>query len=466
MSSIANRYGEWLSRRPERKILYKSLVGLVIPIAIQNLLGSLVSAADVFMVAYVGQDELSALSLANQYMFLLWGFFFGINSATSLMNSQYWGKGDTRAIHAVLGIAFKLSVIITGIVSAACIFAPTALMTLYTEDAALIQIGANYLRVVGASYLLMSFSQSYLCTLRSVEQAKKSTIISTATVVSNVVLNAVFIFGLFGAPRLGVVGVALATLISRIIELICCVVDYIKGTIFKPDLKLMLKRNKILSKDFAKYAGPALINDLSWTVAFSSYSIILGHLNNDVVAASSVATTLRDLFTAVCYGLGSGGTVILGKELGSNNKEAAKRDAAVLCHLVLIFTSIMGIILVLLRHPLMSVFSSKLTETAYGYLDGMMIISGYYIVGQAINTLVIAGVFRAGGNTKFGMICDTITMWCISLPLGFLTAFVLKWPPMAVYFVLCLDEFWKQPAVYKYYKSYKWLNNITRDNVA
>lgn len=466
MINLKRKYSDWISRRPERKELYRALVALVLPIAIQNLLGSLVSSVDIFMVAYVGQNELSALSLANQYMFLLWGFFFGINSATSLMNSQYWGKGDKRAIQAVLGIAFKLSFVITAVVSLACVFVPAQLMRLYTKDAVLIEIGAGYLRVVGISYVLMSFSQSYLCTLRSVEQATKSTVISTITLMTNVVLNAVFIFGLLGAPKLGVTGVALATTISRVIELVLCVIDYIRGTIFKPDLRLMLRRNKELNKDFVKYAGPALVNDLSWTLAFSSYSIILGHINNDVVAASSVATTLRDLFTAACYGIGSGGTVILGKELGQGNKTKAKADAATLCHIVLIFTSLMGIILVLVRHPLMSLFSAKLTETAYGYLDTMMIISGYYIVGQAINTLVIAGVFRAGGNTKFGMICDTITMWCVSVPLGFLTAFVFKWPPMVVYFVLCLDEFWKIPAVYKYYKTYKWLNNITRDNIA
>ncbi len=461
---MTEKYKAWAAERPERMILYKSLLSLLIPIAIQNLLGSLVNSVDVLMLGYVGQDELAAVSLANQYIFLLWGFFFGMNSANTLMNSQYWGKGDKRAIQVILGIALKLSLVVTLLVSGACLLFPAQLMRLYTPDATLVAIGTRYLRVIGISYFMMSFAQCYLCTLRSVEQAKKSTIISTITVALNVFLNAVFIFGLFGVPKMGVVGVAIATNIARFVELLLCLLDYARGTIFKPDFKLLLGFNKQLTKDFIKYAGPALVNDLVWTVAFSSYSIVLGHLNNDMVAAASVATTLRDLFTTVCYGLGSAGTVILGKELGQSHLEQAKKDADIMCWLTFLLTAFLGLILVLVRHPLMNLFT--LSQTAYQYLDKMMLISGYYIVGQAMNTLWIAGIFRAGGNTKFGMICDTINMWCVSVPLSFFVAFVLKWPPMAVYFVICLDEFWKIPVVIRYYKSGKWLNNITRDHVA
>lgn len=462
-NKLLEKYNIYKSESVSRRLLYSSLASLVVPIAIQNLLASLVNSVDVLMLGYVGQDELAAVSLANQYMFILWGVFFGINSAATIMNSQYWGKGDLRTIQAVLGIAFKICLVVTAVVSCLCIFLPRNLMTLYTDNQVLIGIGTKYLRTIGISYLLMSFSQSYQCTLRSVEMAKKSTVISTITVVLNVVLNATFIFGLFGVPKLGVIGVAIATTIARIIELIICLVDYIKGSIFKPDFKLLFGSHKELVKDFIKYAGPALVNDLSWTLAFSSYSIILGHLNADIVAASSVSMTLRDLFTTVCFGIGSGGSVIIGKELGSNDLERAKKDSSTICHVTLLFGIVFGLIIVLLRHPLISFFT--LSEAAYGYLDKMMIINGYYLIGQAMNTLLIGGLFRAGGNTKFGMICDTITMWCVSVPLGFISAFVLKLSPMTVYFILCLDEFWKIPVVYKYYKSYKWLKNITRDDI-
>lgn len=461
--TLKEKYIKFKAGEQDRRVLYKALFALVLPIALQNLLASLVNSVDILMLGYVGQDELAAVSLANQYMFILWGFFFGINSAATIMNSQYWGKGDTRTIQAVLGIALKMSLVITGVVSFLCVFMPRNLMSLYTNNAGLIEIGVNYLRAIGISYFLMSFSQCYQCTLRSVEMAKKSTIISTITVFLNVFLNAVFIFGLFGAPKLGVIGVAIATTIARIVELIICIFDYAKGAIFKPDLKLIFGHHSELLKDFIKYAGPALVNDLSWTLAFSSYSIILGHLNADIVAASSVSMTLRELFTTVCFGIGAGGAVIIGKELGANELDRAKEDSKTLCYVTLLFGIGFGVLIVLLRNPLMSFFT--LTDAARGYLNIMMIINGYYLIGQAMNTLFIAGLFRAGGNTKFGMICDTITMWCVSVPLGFLSAFVFKFPPMVVYFILCLDEFWKVPVVIKYYKSFKWLNNITRENI-
>jgi len=457
------KYNLWVSERDERKELYKALISLVVPIAIQNLLGCLVSSADILMLGYVGQDELAAVSLANQYVFILWGFFFGINSAATIMNSQYWGKGDMRTIQAVFGIAFKLCFVVTFIVSLACVVFPAGLMTLYTDDTNLIAIGTKYLRVIGISYTLMSFSQAYQCTLRSVEKAKKSTAISMIAVFLNVFLNAVFIFGLFSAPKLGVFGVALATTIARVVELVVCIIDYCLGTLFKPDLKLFLGKHKELMKDFVKYAGPALVNDLMWTLAFSSYSIILGHLNADMVAASSVATTLRDIFTTACFGIATGGSVLIGKSLGCNDLKKAKKDSKVLTVLVVAFTIIMGVLLATLRYPLMSLFT--LSDRAYGYLDIMMLISSYYIIGQTFNTLMIAGIFRAGGNTKFGMICDIITMWIVSVPLSFFVAFVLKLPPMWVYFIICLDEFWKIPFVIKYYRSDKWLNNITKDDI-
>lgn len=463
MKDLLLKFKTWNNERPERLVLYSSLVGIVIPIALQNLLGCLVNSADIFMLGYVGQDELAAVSLANQYMFILWGFFFGVNSATTILNSQYWGKGNMKAIQVVCGIAFKLSFLITGVISLACIFLPYQLMTIYTNDAALVSIGANYLRVVGISYIFLSFSQAYSCTLRSSGHATKSTVISTITIIINVFLNAAFIFGLFGFPKLGLLGVAIATTFARAVELLICIVDYAKGTIFKPEIKLLLGTHKELRNDFIKYAAPALANDLIWTFAFSTYSIILGHISNDMVAASSVATTLRDLFATMCFGLGSGGTVLIGKELGANNLEKAKKDSATLCHMTIIITALFGLLLVIVRHPLMNLFS--LNATAYNYLDKMVLISSYYIIGQAINTLCIAGIFRAGGNSKFGMYCDLIFMWVIAVPVGFLSAFVFKFPPMVVYFILCLDEFYKIPVVYKYYKSYKWLNNITKDNI-
>ena len=439
---------------------YKSLFALVIPIAIQNLITSAVNSADVFMLGFVGQAELSAVSLANQVQFLIGGLFFGITSGIVMLCSQYWGKKDTDTIQKVMGIAFKLSLIICTIFALAAIFYPKTIMLIYTNDLELVEIGAGYLRIISISYVLLSFSQVYLSVLRSVERAHISTIISCIALITNVILNAVFIFGLFGAPKLGVIGVAIATTIARILEVILCFIDLFHNKVFKFCFKFILEWDKLLFFDYLKYSIPALLNDIAWTFAFSTYSIIMGHLNADVVAANSVASTVRNLCTVVCYGISSGGTVLIGKEIGENRLDDAKKDSDRLLKTAILSGIFTGVAILLIKPIVFECF--VLTDRAYEYLDFMLNISSYYIVGQIFNTVTIAGIFRAGGDSRFGLICDTINMWLVSVPLGFLSAFVFKLPPMAVYFILCLDEFWKIPFVYKHYKSYKWLKNITR----
>ena len=442
------------------KAFWRSLLTLVIPIAIQNFLSSAVNSADVVMLGYVGQDELSAVSLANQFAFLLFGVLFGLNSGVTILASQYWGKRDTDSIQIVTGIAVKIITAVTALIFIACQIMPDKLMKLYTADSVLVELGAKYLRIASYSYILWGISNSYESMLRSVERAVASTVITSAALVMNMGLNAVFIFGLLGAPKLGMVGVALATALSRAIEFILCLIDAAQGRLFKIKPELFLRHNKVLFGDFLKYAMPALISDGAWTVAFSTYSIIMGHLNADVVAANAVVSTVRDLFSVIAYALGSGASVMVGIAIGMNELKKARDEGDLFCWLSLGVGILTGLLILVTRPLVISWFS--LTETASRYLNIMLIINSYYVVGQIMNTLIIAGLLRAGGNTKWGMKCDIITMWCVSVPIGFLSAFVLKLPPMWVYFILCMDEFWKMPIVIRYYKSYKWIQNITR----
>ncbi len=447
--------------KAESKRFYQSLMALVLPITLQNFITNAVNSADVFMLGYVGQTELSAVSLANQFQFLLSGVFFGISSAVVMLASQYWGKKDTDSIQAVMGIAVKIAFVITGLLAIGSVCMPETLMRIYTDNEMLISIGTSYLRIVGISYVCMSFSQVYLCALRSMERAQISTAISAVALLSNIVLNAVFIFGIGGAPKLGVIGVAVGTTTARVLELLLCLADAVRGKIFRINLKIMFGKHKMLFADFCKYSIPALINDFAWTLAFSMYSVIMGHMNADVVAANSVVSTVRNLCMIMGFALGSGASVLLGIEIGEGRIEDARRDARKSCYVTLVVGIATGILILLLRPLVFMCFS--LTDRAEGYLNIMLWISSYYVVGQAMNTLLISGVFRAGGDSKFGMICDIIVMWGISVPLGFLCAFVWNLPPMAVYFILCLDEFWKIPAVYVHYKKFGWLKDITRE---
>ena len=439
----------------------KDILRLAIPIVLQNIVTTAVNSADVIMLGFVGQDALSAGSLANQVMFILNLVYTGISSGVIMLAAQYWGKKDTKTIEHIMGIGMQLSMFISSMFFIMAFFFPHILMRIFTNDINLITSGIPYLRMVSFSYLFMSFSQVYLCAMRSIERVHFSTVTNAVALILNIIFNAVFIFGLFGAPKLGILGVAMATVIARGVEFAICVIDNFIPKAIHFHIKNILEVNKILFFDFMKYSLPAFGNEIVWGVAFSMYSVIMGHLNSDIVAANAVVVVARNLGTVACFGIANAGAIILGKSIGSGNTDTIKSDSSHFVKITSMSAVVGGIVIFLLRPVFFTM--ADLTPTAQSYLSIMLFINMYYIVGQAFNTAMICGVFRSGGDSKWGFFCDIVDMWCYSVPLGFISAFVLKLPPMWVYFLICTDEFVKIPFVYKHYKSYKWLKNITRD---
>nr|WP_315035864.1 MATE family efflux transporter [uncultured Lachnoanaerobaculum sp.] len=439
----------------------KDILRLAVPIVLQNIVTTAVNSADVIMLGFVGQNALSAGSLANQVMFILQLVYTGISSGVIMLAAQYWGKKDTKTIEHIMGIGMQLSIFISSMFFIMAFFFPHVLMRIFTNDINLITEGIPYLRMVSFSYLFMSFSQVYLCAMRSIERVHFSTVTNAVALLLNIIFNAVFIFGLFGAPKLGILGVALATVIARAVEFTICVIDNFIPKAIHFHIKNILEVNKILFFDFMKYSLPAFGNEIVWGVAFSMYSVIMGHLDSDIVAANAVVVVARNLGTVACFGIADAGAIILGKSIGSGNTDTIKSDSSHFVKITGMSAVVGGIVIFLLRPVFFTM--ADLTPTAKSYLGIMLFINMYYIVGQAFNTAMICGVFRSGGDSKWGFFCDIIDMWCYSVPLGFISAFVLKLPPMWVYFLICTDEFVKIPFVYKHYKSYKWLKNITRD---
>lgn len=450
-------------QKEKDKEFYRRIFQLVSPIVVQNLLSAAVGSADVVMLNYVGQSAISAVSLATQYTSILFMVFYGLGTGATMLCAQYYGKGEFEPIRIVQGLAMKISLILSVALALVAFIRPDLMMMVFTKDQELIKLGSVYLRYMGVTYICWGILEIYLSVLRSIGKVKISMALNVMAFSLNIILNAVFIFGLFGAPKMGVAGVALATMLSRVIELLGCMIVSIKQKDIKLQFSYMLKNNKLLMQDFVRLSLPALANDIVWGLGFSMYSVIMGHLGSDVVAANSLVTVVRNFGTTFCFGIASGGTILLGNIIGKNDMEEAKECASKLMKLTVLAGAVGGG-LVLLVSPFVLEFAS-LTETAHRYLKYMLLINSYYVMGAAVNTTLIAGVFRAGGDSRFGFICDTIDMWVYAVPLGFLAAFVLKLPVMAVYFLLCTDEFVKWPWVIKHYKSMKWLKNITRDDL-
>ncbi|MEE1192983.1 MAG: MATE family efflux transporter [Blautia sp.] len=439
----------------------RNLLRLAVPIVLQNLVTTAVSSADVIMLGFVSQDALAAGSLASQIMFILNLVYSGISSGVIMLAAQYWGKQDTLTIERIMGIGMRISILISTVFFILAFFFPALLMRIFTNDMQLVSTGIPYLKIVSFSYLFMSISQVYLCTMRTIERVIFATAANASALLLNILLNAVFIFGLLGAPKMGIAGVALATTIARGIEFVICMLDALKFKTIRFRPSTIFERHKLLFADFMKYSLPAFGNEVSWGLAFSMYSVIMGHLGSDIVAANAVVVVARNLGTVACFGIANAGAILLGKSIGAGLMETVKADASKFCKITFISGMIGGIFIFLLRPLFMNM--ADLTATAQGYLNIMLFINMYYVLGQAMNTAVICGVFRSGGDSKWGFICDTIDMWGYAVPMGFFTAFVLKLPPMWVYFIICTDEFVKIPFVYKHYKSYKWLKNITRE---
>ena len=446
-----------------RKGFYRELFVLVIPIVVQNLISSSVTVADTLMLGNVDQTSLSASGLAGQLMFLINVMFFGLNSAITILASQYWGKKDVKVISKILGVGLIIGMAVTITFSALAFFVPKKVMWIWTDDPALIEAGAVYLRYVAPSYIFLGIFQPYISILKSCERVVFSTVISTIALLVNVVMNFFLIFGYGPFPEMGITGAAIATSLSCGSGALLCIIDFLRQKVIPKDLRVVFAIPGALILDFFRYSLPAFVNDIMWGLAFTVNSVIMGHLGSDIVAANAVVSSVRDLVTVVGFGIASAASIMLGKQIGENKLDRAKKDASSIVR-VAIFSGIISGFVLLIISPFIPGLVD-ITEVAAGYLKIMLLINIAYQMGQIINTVLIASIFRCGGNSKYGMILDIITMWFFAVPLGLISAFVLKLPPLIVYVLMCTDEFAKMPFAVRHYLKGNWIRNITRDKL-
>ena len=438
----------------------KKLFRLALPIALQSLMLASVAAGDAVMLGSIEQDSMAAVSLATQVQFIQNMVITSITGGITILGAQYWGKGDKKTVNDIFCMSIRVCGLVSILFFAACCFLPTQLMSLFTNEANLINIGTGYLRIAGVSYLLTGISQCYLAIMKVTEHAGRTALISSVTVVLNILLNAVFIFGMFGAPAMGARGTATATLIARIIELGWAIISSYRKGYMHPSMESMLRSNKPLARDFRKCSLPLLGASLFWGVGFTSYTAIIGHMGSDAAAANSVAAVVRDLICCMCNGIGAAGGIVVGNELGAGNLAQGKIYGERLA----IMSFIIGFLstaIVLAVTPAVVKFM-VLTDRAREYLTGMMVIMAVYMIGRCVNTVIINGIFDSGGDTLFDMYSLAVMMWCIAIPLAFCGAFVFHWSPLLVYACTCLDEVGKIPWVMHHFRKYKWLKDLTR----
>lgn len=444
------------------KELYKIALKLAIPIMVQNLISTLVNTADTIMLGFVGQSAMAAASLANQYTFVLFCVFFGMATGTSVLASQYYGKGDYNTIERVMGLAVRFSVIIAVIFTVLSVLFPERIMLLFTDSTETVAIGTEYLRILSLSFIFSAISTVYVSALRSIGKVVFPSLMAIVSLTVNILINAVFIFGLLGMPKLGVTGVAIGTVVARITELVLCLIYSAKCEI-KYRMQYILEKAGVLTQDFLKICFPSIGNDLVWSLATTVFAVILGHMGDDIVAANAVAVMVVNIGAIAMRGFANATTILIGQALGANLIEKTKEYARKLIWLT-VYVAVAGcIIIVALRPFIMKFYSDKLTEVAVAYLGSMMLMTTYRMIGEGVNTCLICGCFRGGGDTKYGLYMDIIMMWFVAVPLMALAAYVVKLPPIWVYFVMTLDELEKMPFIIIHFRKYQWMKNITRD---
>ncbi len=451
------RIGLKVSR--EQKQFYRNLCAMVLPIAFQNLMTALVSASDALMLGFLEQEALSAVSLAGQVTFVYNLCVTVLVQGTTMLAAQYWGKGERDTVERILALAMRYMMVVTVVFLGGTLFFPEQIMSLLTNETALVSRGARYLRIAGISYVPLGLSQIYLCIMKNSGKTAKSTIIGSSSMILNVCFNTVFIFGFLGCPAMGIQGAALATVLASAVQFGWTMAEARREGSIRIRCAYMVSVDRKIRKDFNRYTLPIVGNYFFWGGGVTMFSVIIGHLGNDAVAANSLANIVRNILSCVSKGVATAGAILVGNELGKNQMELAKKYAR---HSTVLAATIGGITclgIVALR-PLILHFS-HLTETATGYLSGMLLMSSYYAIAGSINNMVIGGIFCAGGKSKFGCICDGIILWMLVIPAAFLAAFHFRLPVLAVYFILCLDECVKIPVVYWYYRKYTWVQNLT-----
>ncbi|MBR7077335.1 MAG: MATE family efflux transporter [Clostridia bacterium] len=440
---------------------YKRLITLALPMVFQDLMLASVAAADAIMLGNVEQNMMSAVSLATQIQFIQNMILFTVTSAVAVLGSQYWGKADRKSLDEIFCLGLRLSGAVSILFFVATVFFPRQMMHILTNEPDLIELGINYLRIAGWSYLLTGVSQTYLKVMKITGRQVMSAAISTTAVLLNIFGNAVFIFGLFGIKALGVEGAALSTLIARTVELVWAVSVSFGRKSVRPTFRNLFRRPKQLTKDFYRVFVPLAVAGILWGISFASYSAFMGHLGTDAAAANSVAAVVRDLVCSMCNGISGAAGVIVGNELGVGKLGTAKIYGVRLMKISYV-VGVLSTVIMLASLPFL-IMAVKLTPEAKKLLVGMMIIMGVYMIGRCVNTVIINGIFSAGGDTSFDMYSLAAMTWGLAVPLAAAGTFLFGWHPLIVYACTCVDEVGKIPWVMIHFKKYKWLKDLTRE---
>lgn len=449
------------------KSFYRWLFTLALPVIVQNLITTSLGFLDTFMVGLLGSVQMSAVTVANVPVFIMQLIVFGLQSGSSVLFSQFWGKGDRESINRTMGIGFMLAGGITVAFSLVMFLFPTFVLGLITDNAQLIELGRPYIRIVGFSYVFNSISSVYIGMQRSIENSKFGMLVFGASMLCNTIGNYILIFGKFGAPALGITGAALATLLSRILEFAICAIYALRCRTVPLMWSAIARPGTDMLRRFVKYSAPVLANETLWGTGASMFTVIMGHMEGsaDIIAAYTVAGNIDKMATAGIFGMAAAAAVIIGKEIGvGEDRDTVYRTGTALCACAVLGGIVLGVVefvlfVTVLRPYALPLFGLSAVSTL---LCTRMVYC--YIISMPVHgfaSTMIVGVLRGGGDVRASLCIDILPLWFFAIPLAALLGLVLKVPPEIFCLYLLAENISKTPLGLWRLKSGKWIHDVT-----
>lgn len=446
------------------KKFYKAFLSMTAVLALQNLITFAVNLADNVMIGGYSQTAMSGVAIVNQVQFLLQMLMLGTGGAVGVLGSQYWGKKELIPVRKATSIGLMFGIIFAAAMTVLVLALPRQVLGLLTNEQAVIDEGAKYLRIICFSYIFFAITQNLLSALRSVETVRIGFVVNLVALVVNIVLNYGLIEGNLGLPEMGVEGAAIATLSARIVEFIIVVVYVLffdKKICWRP--KHLLHVDKTMLRDYIRVGLPLILSNALWGIAMSVQTAILGRLGDDTIAANSIATTLFQVVSVVCYASGNASAVVIGKTVGEGDIPRVKAYAKTLQVLYIIIGLLSGATLFFSRNLILGLYD--VTPAADALARQFITLLSVSVVGTSYQCAALTGIVTGGGDTKFVLINDLIHQWLIVLPSAFLSAFVFRWPLWATFLCLKSDQILKCFVAIIKVNRYKWIRKLTRDDI-
>ena len=444
----------------------RTMLSIAIPVTLQNLLFSSFTLIDTVMVGSLGDLPLAAVGMAGKWSWFLGVVLYGFTSGASIFIAQYFGAGDERGIHRTYGLMSILSMAVSLLFTALALCFPELIIRFFTQDAAAVEAAKPYLRIIALSYPFLALTRSGSTLLQSTQKVSIPFVAAACSVATNILFNALLIFGLCGFPALGISGAAIASVMATAVN---AAVIYLLGikqkTLLVAPFKRMFDISRPFTKEYLNIAAPAMFNETIWALSYLIYCSIYGHMSTEAYAAITVVKSIEDLTCVAIFGLGSSCAVMIGSMIGRGDLHNAKRCAWYHIALTAALSAIFGLALIIARGAVMSLFG--VSDVVRADASAVMMIFGLELVVHNLPYMMVCGIFRAGGDTRTGLIVDLISAYLIGIPITAAAGLLLHMSVPATYLIMYLVEDVFKVFVYgKHLISNKWIRPVVKAPIA